>query len=101
MPDPTKCPPSTHGVRARLISGSESLVGGRSRNYGCRVLGIFPSHLAPCLNCGGGHSSCRHLSCRCPTSLVSRSVNFPSFPSGRTGQQQLIFTAAFRSLTVY
>ncbi|GFV46416.1 hypothetical protein TNCV_3233051 [Trichonephila clavipes] len=36
MLDATKYPPSTHGVRARKISGSESLVGGRSRIHGCK-----------------------------------------------------------------
>ncbi|GFT70310.1 hypothetical protein TNCV_2657811 [Trichonephila clavipes] len=38
MPDATKYPPSTHGVRARSIRGSESLVGGPSRNQECREL---------------------------------------------------------------
>ncbi|GFV58900.1 hypothetical protein TNCV_1826081 [Trichonephila clavipes] len=38
MPNATKYPASTDGVRARYISGCESLMGGRSRNHGCRML---------------------------------------------------------------
>ncbi|GFW12094.1 hypothetical protein TNCV_4531591 [Trichonephila clavipes] len=62
IPDLTKYPPSTHGVRAHKSSGSESLVGGRSRAHECRGLENIPSPPVPCLNCGGGDRWCRHLS---------------------------------------
>ncbi|GFV83891.1 hypothetical protein TNCV_1478931, partial [Trichonephila clavipes] len=63
MPDTTKYP-STHGVRARKISGSGNLMGGRSRNHGCRRLENISLPSSPCLNYGGGDRWCRHLSCR-------------------------------------
>ncbi|GFX64912.1 hypothetical protein TNCV_450501 [Trichonephila clavipes] len=84
MLDATKCPPSTHGVGAR--SGSESLVGGLSRNHGCRGWRIFPYPPVLGLNCRGGDRWCHHLSCRSSTCL--RLWQFHSFPSGRTRQQQ-------------
>ncbi|GFV77030.1 phospholipid-transporting ATPase [Trichonephila clavipes] len=61
MPDATKYPPSTHRVRVRQVSESKSLVGSRSRDYGC--CRIFPSSPAPCLNCGGGDRWCRSPTC--------------------------------------
>ncbi|GFV21687.1 hypothetical protein TNCV_164181 [Trichonephila clavipes] len=36
MPDATKYLPSARTVRAHQISGSESLIGGRCKNHGCK-----------------------------------------------------------------
>ncbi|GFX30455.1 hypothetical protein TNCV_3461061 [Trichonephila clavipes] len=84
IPDATKYPPSTHRARARKISGSESLVGGHSRNHGSRVLENIFLPSSTCLNCGVGDRWCRHLSCR--RQSISSSGNFPSLPWGRTRQ---------------
>ncbi|GFY30860.1 hypothetical protein TNCV_3120201 [Trichonephila clavipes] len=69
MHDDTKYSPSTHGVSARQISGSECLAGCCSRNHGCKGWRIFPSPRVSCLNCGGGVRWCRQLSYRSPTCL--------------------------------
>ncbi|GFT80354.1 hypothetical protein TNCV_1190001 [Trichonephila clavipes] len=69
MPEAIKCPSSTHGARSRHISGSKSLVGGRSRNHGCREL-VDGKEL---------HRWWRHLSCRSPTRLRLLQLTFLPF----------------------
>ncbi|GFV86929.1 hypothetical protein TNCV_2198811 [Trichonephila clavipes] len=67
--------------------GSESLVGARSRNHGCRGLDNIPSPPVPCLNRGGGDRWCRRLY-RVEVQPVPGFGNLHSFPSGRTQQQK-------------
>ncbi|GFT87885.1 hypothetical protein TNCV_799871 [Trichonephila clavipes] len=85
IPDPTKYPLSTHGVRARSISWFESFVDSRSRNHGCSVLENISLPSSPCLNCRGG------VAIYCVEDQpVTGSGNFPTFPSQGTPQQQHI-----------
>ncbi|GFU64626.1 hypothetical protein TNCV_138751 [Trichonephila clavipes] len=69
-------PRNTLQVHARKISGSESLVGGRSRNHRCRR--IFPSPPVPCLNCGDGDRWCRYL-----LKSLTRPISMKQFTSVR------------------
>ncbi|GFX76320.1 hypothetical protein TNCV_592831 [Trichonephila clavipes] len=87
MLHPTKYPPSTHGVRAREISGSDSPVGGHSRNHGYRVLENISLPSSTYINCGSGDRRCHHLLRRSQPHSGSGN-NFSSYLSGRTRQQQ-------------
>ncbi|GFW31281.1 hypothetical protein TNCV_2578621 [Trichonephila clavipes] len=76
-------PPNTVQVHSR----SESVVGGRRDNHGCRVLENISLFSSPCLSCGvklGGVAIYR-----VEVLPVSGCGIFPSFISGRTRQQHL------------